>query len=111
MLALQSSESERLFCNFVDTDFEHLDNDIVDEAVNEFVKILDFVAKKLLNLVKTKKKGKRICQPWYDTDCHTLKKKLKHVSNQKHKEPYNKITRLNYHHMNKEYKHLLKQKK
>ena len=40
-----------------------------------------------------------------------FKKKLKHVSNQKHKEPYNKITKLNYHHMNKEYKHLLKQKK
>ena len=47
MLALQSSESERLICNFVDSDFEHLDN--VDEAVNEFVKILDFLAKKSLS--------------------------------------------------------------
>ena len=74
LLALQSSESEQLICNFVDTDFEHLDN--VDEAVNEFVKNLGFVAKKSLNLVKTKKKGKRICQPCYDTDCHTLKRNL-----------------------------------
>ena len=31
-------------------------------------------------MVKTKKKEKRICQPWYDTDCHALKKKLKHIS-------------------------------
>ena len=78
----------------------------VDVAVNRFVKNLDFAAKRQLNLVKTKKKEKRICQPWQDSDCHALKKKLKHISNQKHKEPYNEITRLNYHRMNKEYKHL-----
>lgn len=45
MLALQSSESKRLalISDFVNTDFEHLD---VDVAVDKFVKILDFAAKK-----------------------------------------------------------------
>ena len=45
MLALQSSESKRLalISDFVNTDFEHLD---VDAAVDKFVKILDFAAKK-----------------------------------------------------------------
>ena len=56
------SESERhgLISDFVNTDFKHLD---VDVAVNKFVKILDFAAKnwkKLLNLVKKKKKEKRM---------------------------------------------------
>lgn len=63
------SESERLglISDFVNTDFKHLD---VDVAVNKFVKILDFAAKnwkKLLNLVKTKKKEKRMMPTivWY----------------------------------------------
>ena len=46
----------------------------------------------------------------YDTDCQALKKELEHISNQKRKEPYNEITRHNYHHLNKEYKRVLKQK-
>ena len=45
LLALQSCEWERLglISDFVNTDFKHLD---VDVAVNKFVKILDFAAKK-----------------------------------------------------------------
>ena len=58
-----------------------------------------------------KKKRTRKSQPWYDTECHILKKKLTYISNQKHKGPFDKQIRLSYNFLNKEYKGLLRRKK
>ena len=83
----------------------------VNVAVAEFVKILKLAAKNSLQLGNVKKNRTRKSQIWYDIECHNLKKKLSHVSNQKHKNPLDENIRLDYHYLNKEYKGLLRGKK
>lgn len=83
----------------------------VNMAVSEFMKILDFAAKNSLHLANVKKKRSRKFQIWYDSECRTLKKKLKFISNHKHNNPLDEKTRLANHSLNKEYKGLLRRKK
>ncbi len=100
-----------MISDFENTDLETLKD--VDMAVNELVKILDFAARKSLQIINIKKKRQHLqkSQPWYDSECKNLKQRLKHISKQKHENPLNKNTRINYHFINKEYKRLLRQKK
>ena len=63
------------------------------------MEILDLVAKRSLQPV------------WYDSECHKLKKKLKHLSNYKHNNPSDEKTREAYHFLNKENKRFLRHKK
>ena len=75
--------------------------------------ILDFAARKSLQIINIKKKRQHLqkSQPWYDSECQNLKQRFKHISKQKHENPLNENTRINYHFINKEYKRLLRQKK
>jgi hypothetical protein len=77
--------------------------------------ILDFAARKSLQIIDIKKKRQHLqkSQPWYDSECQNLKQRLKHcISKQKHENrALNENTRINYHFINKEYKRLLRQKK
>ena len=107
--ALQSPEVKQIISDFENLNLE-LFND-VNMAVSEFVKILDLAAKMSLQPVNIKKKRSRKFQIWYDSECHKLKKRLKHVSNRKHNNPSDEKIREAYHLLNKEYKSLLRQKK
>jgi hypothetical protein len=100
--ALQSSESKEMISDFENTDLETLKD--VDMAVNELVKILDFAARKSLQIINIKKKRQHLqkSQPWYDSECKNLKQRLKHISKQKHENPLNENTRINYHFINKD---------
>ena len=86
--ALQSSESKEMISDFENTDLETLKD--VDMAVNELVKILDFAARESLQIINIKKKRQHLqkSQPWYDSECKNLKQRLKHISKQKHENPF-----------------------
>ena len=106
---MQSPESQQTISDFENLDLESFND--VNIAVAKFVTILESAAKNFLRLGNIKKKRTRKSQPWYDTECHILKKKLTYISNQKHKDPFGKQIRLSYNFLNKEYKGLLRRKK
>ena len=106
---MQSSKARQMISNFEKRSLELLGD--VNVAVAEFVKILELAAKNSLQLGNVKKNRTPKSQIWYDIECHNLKKKLNHVSNQKHKNPLDENIRLDYHYLNKKYKGLLRGKK
>ena len=89
--ALQSPESQQTISDFENLDLESFND--VNIAVAKFVNILESAAKNSLRLGNIKKKRTRKSQPWYDAECHILKKKLTYISNQKHKDPFDEQTR------------------
>ncbi len=82
-------------------------------AINE----INYIYKKAACKTELKKKTKTISkntskdEKWFDSDCKTLRKQLRKLSNLKHKEPYNADIRTEYCSKLKQYKDTIRAKK
>ena len=67
----------------------------------------------MLNLTKKSKKKKKRPhkEKWYDEECEIIRKQLRKLSNQKHREPQKAELRQKYHETLKQYKKTIYQKK
>ncbi len=83
----------------------------INQEVQDLNNILYKTAQKS-NLTTVKPKKKRLeTDKWFDLDCKALRKNLRNVSNQKHRQPDNPDLRLHYCAALKQYKATLRRKK
>ncbi len=84
-------------------------------GINQAVKDINYIFYKTaqrsdMTILKPKKK-KLDTDRWFDLDCKTLRKKLRNLSNQKHRQPENQDLRLHYCEALRQYKATLRRKK
>ncbi len=83
----------------------------INQEVQDLNNILYKTAQKS-NLTTVKPKKKRLdTDKWFDLDCKALRKNLRNLSNQKHRQPDNPDLRLHYCEALKQYKATLRRKK
>ena len=82
----------------------------IDFATDQFTKILNDTCLRSLRLACPQKKTKKH-RKWFDKDCACLRKKLRVLSNKKHRYPQDDNVRHDYHRVRKEFKKLVKHKK
>ena len=84
----------------------------VDSAVETINNIFDLTAS-LANLKIQNRRARKNNEndKWYDNDCKNLRKELRKLSNQKHRDPDNENTRLQYWEKLKQYKNTVRQKR
>jgi len=110
--ALSSEELKNQINTFITKKFETT-KDGVNSATNEINNIFNKAAQKS----ELKKKGKKYTkntpkdEKWFDSDCKTLRKQLRKLSNLKHKEPNNTDLRTEYFSKLKIYKDTIRVKK
>jgi hypothetical protein len=101
---------QTLLDNFLDTTFTHS-----KEGINLAVQNINYIFRqtaKEAQLKLIKKQTKKITDDnWFDADCKIIRKKLRTLSNQKHRDPNNGELRLQYCETLKLYKRTLRNKK
>ena len=87
---------QSLLDNFLDNTF-HCNSEGVNLAVENLNSIFDLSAS-LSNLKISNRKPKKMNNndKWFDEECKNLRKKLRNLSNQKHRDPENLSLRLHY---------------
>jgi hypothetical protein len=101
---------QTLLDNFLDTTFTHS-----KEGINLAVQNINYIFRQTakeaqLKLIKNKTK-KITDDNWFDADCKIIRKKIRTLSNQKHRDPNNGELRLHYCETLKLYKRTLRTKK
>lgn len=108
--ALENQQIQSLIHLFLSEMFPH-NNIGVNFAVNKINSIFHHLAL-LSNLKISEQKHKQINNnKWFDIECKNLRKTLRRLSNQKHRDPDNQNIRLQYDDVLKQYKYTLKTKK
>ncbi len=100
-----------LLDQFLATPFPH-DSEGTNLAVDKLNRIFE-VSATLSNLKTTKRKAKRphATERWFDNDCKRLRKEVRILSNQKHRDADNENIRHLYHEKLKQYRNTLRKKK
>uniref|UniRef100_A0A671UAW8 ribonuclease H n=1 Tax=Sparus aurata TaxID=8175 RepID=A0A671UAW8_SPAAU len=108
--AFENSKIQYSIDLFLSEIFPH-NNDGVNTAVGKINAIFDKLAN-LSNLKTSNHKPKQTHNnKWFDSDCKNIRKTLRKLSNEKHRDPNNQNIRLRYHDTLKQYKHTLRAKK
>ena len=96
---------------FEQTDFAS-DSEGVELATKQFTNLLNEIALRSSKLNCGKKPSRnKSSKKWFDNDCKLLRRYLKILSNKKHREPFNKELREEYHKTHRDFKKLMKLKK
>ena len=100
-----------LLDKFLATPFPH-NSEGTNLAVDKLNRIFE-VSATLSNLKTTQRKAKRphATEKWFDNDCKKLRKELRILSNQKHRDADNENIRHLYHEKLKQYRNTLRKKK
>ena len=109
--AIKKKEVQSLLDKFLKNAFQDT-SESVNSAAENLKNIFDVTAS-LANLKPSqrKTKNKDNADKWYDKDCKNLRTKLRNLSNQKHREPDNQITRQQYCETLKQYKNTVRKKR
>ncbi len=91
------TQIQEILDQFLATPFPH-DSEGTNQAVDKLNRIFE-VSATLSNLKTTKRKAKRphATERWFDNDCKRLRKEVRILSNQKHREADNENIRHLYH--------------
>ena len=108
---IRQQQIQSLLDNFLGKTF-HCNSEGVNLAVENLNSIFDLSAS-LSNLKISNRKPKKINNndKWFDEECKNLRKKLRNLSNQKHRDPENLSLRLHYGESLKQYRNTLRKKK
>ena len=109
--AIKQKQVQSQLDQFLETIFQE-NNESVNKAVESLNKIFESTAS-LANLKVSNRKARKNVEndKWYDNDCKNLRKKLRQLSNQKHRDPENQNTRIHYGETLKQYKNTIREKR
>ena len=108
--AIRQEQVQSLLDTFLKETFQDT-GEGVNRAVESLNNIFDLTAS-LANLKPSQRKSRKQdnTDKWYDNDCKNLRTRLRNLSNQKHREPDNENTRLQYSETLKQYKNTVRKK-
>ena len=106
--AIRQEQVQSLLDTFLKETFQDT-GEGVNRAVESLNNIFDLTAS-LANLKPSQRKSRKQdnTDKWYDNDCKNLRTRLRNLSNQKHREPDNENTRLQYSETLKQYKNTVR---
>lgn len=111
--AVQQQQVQSLLDQFLGENFQCNSED-VNRAVEQLNHIFDLSAS-LANLKATNRNARKTKNnnndKWFDNECKNLRKQLRNLSNQKHRDPDNQNIRIHYGETLKQYKNTVKNKR